>query len=46
MAEMRVSYRGLVGKREGKGPLVRPKRRWKYDIEMDVTNRMEVRGRN
>jgi hypothetical protein len=27
-------YRGLVGKPEGKRPLGRPRRRWKYKIKM------------
>ena len=29
-------YRVLDGKREGKGPLGRPKRRWEDNIKMDV----------
>ena len=29
-------YRVLVGKREGKRPLGRPKRRWVYNIRMDL----------
>ena len=41
-----MSYRGLVvGKHEGKGPLVGPKRRWKDNIKIDIKNRMQVRGR-
>jgi hypothetical protein len=28
MGEKRIAYRILVGKREGKGPLGRPRRRW------------------
>jgi hypothetical protein len=30
-------YRVLVGKREGKRLLGRPKRRWEDNIEMDLT---------
>jgi len=33
--ERRGVYRVLVGKREGKGPLGRPRRRWKDNIKMD-----------
>jgi len=29
-------YCVLVGKPEGKGPLGRPRRRWEYNIEMDL----------
>jgi hypothetical protein len=29
-------YRVLVGKREGKRPLGRPRRRWEDDIKMDL----------
>jgi transposase len=29
------SYRILVGKREGKRPLGRPRRRWEYNIKTD-----------
>jgi hypothetical protein len=29
-------YRVLVGKPEGKRPLVRPRRRWEDGIEMDL----------
>jgi hypothetical protein len=29
-------YRLLVGKPEGKRPLGRPRRRWKYNIKMDL----------
>jgi hypothetical protein len=36
MAEMRVSYRGLVGKREGKRPSGIPRRRWKDNIKLDL----------
>jgi hypothetical protein len=41
-----VLYRGLVGKREGKRPLVGPKRWWKDNIKIDIKNRKQVRGRN
>jgi hypothetical protein len=39
-----VLYRGLVGKREGKRPLVGPKRRWKDNIKIEIKNRMKVSG--
>jgi hypothetical protein len=29
-------YRALVGKPEGKRPLVRPRRKWDNDIKMDL----------
>jgi hypothetical protein len=32
----RGSYRILVGKPEGRRPLGRPRRRWKYNIETDL----------
>jgi hypothetical protein len=36
MGEKRNVYRLLVGKPEGKRPLGRPRRRWMYNIEMDL----------
>jgi hypothetical protein len=33
--EKRNTYRTLVGKPEGKRPLVRPRRRWVDNIKMD-----------
>jgi hypothetical protein len=36
MGEGRKVYRVLVGKQEGKRPLVRPKRRWEDGIKMDL----------
>jgi len=36
MGEGRVAYIVLVGKREGKRPLGRPKRRWEDNINMDL----------
>jgi hypothetical protein len=33
--ERRGAYRVLVGKREGKRPLRRPRHRWEDDIKMD-----------
>jgi hypothetical protein len=36
MGERRGVYRVLVGKREGKRPLGRPGRRWKYNIQTDL----------
>jgi len=34
MGERRDVYRALVGKREGKRPLGRPRRRWEDNIKM------------
>jgi hypothetical protein len=34
--EERGVYRALVGKSEGRRPLGRPRRRWKYNIKMDL----------
>jgi len=36
LRESRGAYRVLVGKPEGKGPIVRHKCRWKYNITMDL----------
>jgi hypothetical protein len=36
MGEKRNAYRLLVGKREGKRPLGRPRRRSVYNIRMDL----------
>jgi hypothetical protein len=36
MGEKRNAYRLLVGKPEGKRPLGRPRRRWVYNIRMDL----------
>jgi hypothetical protein len=36
MAEKRNAYRILVGKPEGKRPLGMPRRRWVYNIKMDL----------
>ena len=36
MGDRRGAYSVFVGKREGKRPLGRPKRRWKDNIEMDL----------
>jgi hypothetical protein len=36
MGERRGAYRFLAGKHEVKGPLGRPKHRWKDSIEMDL----------
>jgi hypothetical protein len=36
MGEKRNAYRILVGKPEGKGPLVRPRSRWEDTIKMDL----------
>ena len=34
--ERRSIYRTLVGKHEGKRPLVRPRHRWENNIKMDL----------
>jgi hypothetical protein len=36
MGEKRNAYRLLVGKPDGKKPLGRPRRRWVYNIRMDL----------
>ena len=36
MGEGRGAYRVLVGKPEGKRPLVRPRHRWEVNIKMDL----------
>jgi hypothetical protein len=36
MGEERNAYRILVGKRQGKTPLGRPRRRWEDNIRMDL----------
>jgi hypothetical protein len=36
MGDKRNAYRILVGKPEGRRPLGRPRRRWVYNIKMDL----------
>jgi hypothetical protein len=36
MGEERGMHKVLVGKPEGKRPLGRPRRRWEYNIKMDL----------
>jgi hypothetical protein len=36
MGEVRGAYNILVGRPEGRRPLVRPRRRWEDDIKMDL----------
>jgi hypothetical protein len=36
MGEKRGSYRILVGRPEGRRPLGRPRRRWEYNIKMNI----------
>jgi hypothetical protein len=36
MGEGRCAYRILFGRPEGKRPLERPRRRWEYNIKMDL----------
>jgi hypothetical protein len=36
MGEEKVVYRFLVGKPEGKRPLGKPRRKWVYNIRMDL----------
>jgi len=45
MGEIRGVYRVLEGKPEGKGPLRRPRRRWKDSIKMDLQE-VECGGRD
>jgi hypothetical protein len=40
MGEMRIAYRILVGKPEGKRPLGRHTRRWEHDFRMDLRDRV------
>jgi hypothetical protein len=35
--EKRMAYRILVGKSEGKKPLIRPRFRWQGNIKMDLS---------
>jgi hypothetical protein len=35
VGERRGAYRVLVGRTEGKRPLLRPRRRWEYNIKID-----------
>jgi hypothetical protein len=42
MGEKRNAYRMLVGKPEGKRQVKRPRRRWMYNIKMDLR---EIRWR-
>jgi hypothetical protein len=36
MGDGRGAYRMLVGRPEGRRPLERPRRRWEYNIKMDL----------
>jgi hypothetical protein len=38
MGEMRIAYRLLVGKPEGRRPLARPGRRWVDNIRIDLVS--------
>jgi hypothetical protein len=38
MGQDAQAYRSLVGKSPGKGPLERPRRRWKTNIRVDIRN--------
>jgi hypothetical protein len=44
LVEDRVVHRVLVGKPEGKRPLRRPRRRWEYNIKMDLEEVGGARG--
>jgi hypothetical protein len=44
MRDIRNVHRVLVGKPEGKKPLGRPRRRWEYNIKMDLQEGGGVRG--
>ena len=39
-------YRVLVGKREGRGPLGRPRRKWEDNIKMDLREVGSGHGRD
>jgi hypothetical protein len=39
MGEIRNEYKLLVGTREGMRPLERPRRRWDYNIKMDLRDK-------
>jgi hypothetical protein len=39
MGEKRGVYRVLVGKREGKRPFGKPRRRWEDNIKMEIQKR-------
>jgi hypothetical protein len=43
MGETRNAYRILLGKREGKRPLGRPRRRWVDNIKIDLRERERER---
>jgi hypothetical protein len=45
MGEKRAAYKLLVGNRKGKRPLGRSRRRWMYNIKMDVVE-IELGGVN
>jgi hypothetical protein len=45
MGEGRGAYRVLVGRREGKRPLERPRRRWEDNIKMDLRE-IDIDGEN
>jgi hypothetical protein len=36
LREIRNAYRVLVGRAEGKGLLERPRRRWEYNLKVDI----------
>jgi hypothetical protein len=40
IGEGRGVYRALVGRPEGKRPLVRPRRRWENNIKMDLREKV------
>jgi len=44
MGGRRSLYRVLVGKPEGKRPIVRPKRRWEDNIKMDLAQEVGCGG--
>jgi hypothetical protein len=45
MGEERKLYKVLVGKPEGKKPLIRPRRRWEGGIRMELRKTGRGRGR-
>jgi hypothetical protein len=45
MGEGKDVYRVLVGRPDGKSPVGRPRRRWEYNIKIDL-RKIEIDGTN